>query len=1136
MTNSLRASDAVRDRIVGLTDGSLNQTIYTGAGAGTGKTQALVERIANLVLLAGVQPENIAAVTFTKAAASELRQRVREELERRQAELRESVGGTKLAEALDALDSAFIGTIHSFAQSLVQERPLSIGLPPVFELNDGVQGDTRFDEEWSQWLDEALNDETFSDAVINAQRLGLNQPLGNLKNLALEFHANYDLVERFGELPKPSQADKPDVVLETVRSDLQSAYDLRIHCTNPDDKLLAHLESAVVQTLRWIDEVQAVDSGEENILALTQLPKLASAGGRKGDWDSLANGDSSLKEVRALLKEAQERLEQGRQSLGEATVVPLVNAVSEMVRGYAHNRRSEGLLEFQDLLVLSCELLESDDEVRRYFQRRYTHVLIDEFQDTDPLQLKLAMRLADRQNDSDGTGAPTPGALFVVGDEKQSIYRFRRADLTQLQGLISSLNADRLSLVKNYRSNPGILNWVNEIFDPWMNGPDGAASDLNQAEYTALQPGRDVDDYVTVQKPRVMIAGGPADGNVGVARESESEDLAKLALSVGAGDWELPDKSGDMRKSEYRDLCVLMPRRTALAYLEDAFFKHDVPYVLEGQAPIFESQTVHELSNNLVAIDDPTDQVAIVAALKSVAWGCSDQDLYEWASSNRKFEYARTKYDPEEFEVGSGIHRVATALAGLANYHDTRQTYSTPFLIEQFVRDRHLREIAALSNPNGDRERLIDVIIEMARSLQGSGNGSLREFVRWVSKQTEASVRVAEGALSNTELNAVRVMTVHAAKGLEFPIVALMGLQISASATKGNSIIKEEHGQPIVAVRLGPAGLGIATADFADRSAASREADSAEQVRLAYVAATRAREHLVVSVHRKLGDKTTLAAKIAELDDLNTTSEPFDVSSETSIPQPKPDSTPIDTKPFSLPDRNVWLDDLETVIEQAKYRGYVTPSKLADHRMFPGPKPEDNSESTEWNTSLRGRGGTDVGSAVHGVLQDIDFDDDSNLDNLVAQTVAAYNIPDLKSDVELLVRNVLSSPSVAIATSENSWSEAWVAAEVEQGIEIEGSVDLMVQHEDGSITIIDYKTDRVQGELLEERARGYENQLAGYALVIEKMGMKVRNAVLVFANGGAGDTAREYVIEDLEEAKAAALSKIHDEIRSPISD
>lgn len=1134
MTSSPHASDAVRDRIVGLSDGSLDQTIYAGAGAGTGKTQALVERIANLVLLAGVRPENIAAVTFTKAAASELRQRVREELERRQAESGESAEGRKFSKALDALDSAFIGTIHSFAQSLLQERPLSVGLPPVFELNDGVQGEAIFEEEWSKWLDEALNDETFSDAVINAQRLGLREPLGNLKDLALEFHANYDLVERFGELPKPTQTDKPDLVLEAVRSDLQSAYDLRSYCTNADDKLLTHLESAVLQTLRWIDEVQSADSDEENILALTQLPKLAVGGGRKGDWNSLENGDSSLEEVRALLKEAQVRLEQGRQSLGEATVVPLVNAVSQMVLGYARKRRDEGLLEFQDLLVLSCELLESDDEVRRYFQRRYTHVLIDEFQDTDPLQLKLAMRLTDRMNDSKETSAPTPGALFVVGDGKQSIYRFRRADLTQLEGLIWSLNADRLSLVKNYRSNPEILSWVNEIFEPWMNGPEGTVPDPNQAEYTALQPGRD--DYSTVEKPRVMIAGGPADGNTGIARESESEDLAKLALSVGAGDWDLPDKTGGMRKSDYRDLCVLMPRRTALSYLEDAFFKYDVPYVIEGQAPIFESQTVHELSNNLVAIDDPTDQVAIVAALKSTAWGCSDQDLYEWASVDRKFEYARTTYDPAEFEIDTGIHRVAAALAGLAKYHETRQAYSTPFLIEKFVRDRRLREIAALSNPNGDRGRLIDVIIEMSRSLQRSGNGSLREFVRWISKQAESSVKVAEGALSNSELNAVRVMTVHAAKGLEFPIVALMGLQVGVSAFKGNSITKEELGQPIMAVRLGSADLGIATADFADRSKASKEADSAEQVRLAYVAATRAREHLVVSVHRSGKDKSTLAAKIADWDALNTVSEPFDISSETTSPQPKPNWTPTDAQPFSLDNRKDWFDDLEAVVERAKYRGYVTPSELADHTMFAAPKPEDNTESTEWNTALRGRGGTDVGSAVHGVLQDIDFDDDFNLDELVAQAVEAYNIPDLKNDVALLVRNVLSSPSVAAATGENSWSEAWIAAEVEEGLEIEGSVDLMVQHEDGTITIIDYKTDRVQGEFLEERARGYENQLAGYALVLEKMGMKVRRAVLVFANGGVGDTAREYVVDDLETAKEAALSKIRDEIQSPISD
>ncbi len=1137
MTNSPYESYAVRDRIVGLADGSLNQTIYAGAGAGTGKTQALVERIANLIVLAKVTPDNIAAVTFTKAASSELKQRVREELERRLHKSKIAVEGEALSKALESLDSAFIGTIHSFAQSLLRERPLSVGLPPVFEVYDGVMGDARFDDEWSAWLDDALIDDEFSDAVVNAQRLGLKQPLGNLKDLALELHANYDLVERIGDLAKPLQTDKPKIVLESVQSDLQSAYALCTYCTNPDDKLLRHMNTVVSQTLRWIEEALESGTDEDCILALTQIAKLSAGGGRKGDWDSLPDGESSLEEARAILKASQATLESGRQSLGEATVVPLVNSVSKMVLSYAQKRRAEGLLEFQDLLVLSCELLESDSEVRKYFQKRYTHVLIDEFQDTDPLQLKLAMRLSDRNIGSDGNGAPTPGALFVVGDGKQSIYRFRRADLTQLQGLVKSLGAENLSLIKNYRSNPEILEWVNVIFDPWMNAPEGTAQDPNQSVYVGLQPGRD--DYLTAENPRVMVTGGPSDGTVVVARESESQDIARLALSVGAGDWPLPDGKSGTRVSDYRDLCVLMPRRTALSHLENAFFESDVPYVLEGQAPIFESQTIHELSNNLVAIDDPTDQVAIVAALKSAAWACSDQDLYEWASAKRKFEYARKKYTADEFESGSGSKKIALALIELAKYHANRQRISTPYLIEQFIRDRRLREVAALSNPDGDRERLMDLFIEMSRSLQRTGNGSLREFVRWISRQAEASVRVAEGALANSEVNAVRVMTVHASKGLEFPIVALMGLQVNPSAPKGNSITKEELGEPVMAVRLGSTKLGLATADYETKATESKQADSAEQVRLAYVGATRAREHLIVSVHRSATDKSSLAAKIAEYDDSNNIQTEFTLPSGQSDERDTSEHKSAQIDPYSISSRASWNGDLEKLKDKAKYRGYVTPSELADHSMFtgpkPAPKPEDNAEATELHTARRGRGGTDVGSAVHGVLQDIDFDDHSSLEDLARLAAVDYAIPELQDDITQLVKNVLASPSVAGATSSNSWSEAWVAAEIEDGIEIEGSVDLMIQHDDQSITIIDYKTDRVQGELLKERAKGYENQLAGYVLVLEKMGMKVRDAVLVFADGGKDGSASEHFIEDLTSAKTAAKAAVIKKITADIS-
>ena len=1140
-------SDSARDRIVGMADGSLTETIYAGAGAGTGKTQALVERIANLVTRGGVRPENIAAITFTVAAASELRQRVREELEKRLEQARaahgeEAADESALSSALESLDSAFIGTIHSFAQSLLRERPLDVGLPPVFELLDGVQGDTRFDEEWDEWLDGALSQAEFSEAVISAQQLGLRSPLATLRDLAGELHASYDLVERIGVLPQPNGSIDPRVFLSSVRSDLATAVNLREHCVNPDDLMLNHLDTGIVLAVSWIDETLDSDTDEECVLALTQLQKLSFSGGRKGDWGSLAGGDSSLDEVRALLKAAQLTLDSGRQSLGEATIVPLINAVAKMVLGYADKRRAEGLLEFQDLLVLSCQLLTDSREAREYFQARYTHILIDEFQDTDPLQLKLAMLLADRAyrpgrvnrgaNESKGR-VPTPGALFVVGDGKQSIYRFRRADLAQLQTLIDSLGAQRLSLSTNYRSDPEILTWVNAIFGPWMNGTltSGASErDPNQAEYEPLKAGRP--EGGSTEIPRVMIMGGVADGNVDVAREAEAEDLAQLALDVGAGRWALVDRDGGAYTSSFRDLCVLLPRRTALPGLEAAFIEHKVPYVLEGQAPVFESQTFHELSNNLAAIDDPTDQVAIVAALKSNAWACSDQDLYEWARSGHRFEYARVRHKTAEFDEGSGVRKVADALSGIAEFHDQRQEQSTPHLIERFVRARRLRVVAALMDPTGDRERLIDLFIEMSRSLQRSGNGSLREFVRWLSRQAEAKVRVAEGALSDNELDAVRVMTIHAAKGLEFPIVALAGLQVNASAPKGSSIVKEEHSRPVLAVKIGSQKLGLSTSNYEAMAEADKDADEAELVRLAYVGATRAREHLVVSVHRTGRQANTLAGKISEFADLNDGLwEKFragsPVKEDTAGAKESKDPVP---ETVSMDDREKWIRETSEAVLTASKRGYVTPSELSDHSMFVAQKPEDNAESTEWNSARRGRGGTDVGSAVHAVLQDVDFGDLSALDDLVRMSADAYSMPDQQENITRLVRNVLESPVVAGATSDNSWREAWVAAEIADGVEVEGSIDLIVRNGDGTVTIVDFKTDRVTGERLIERAKGYEPQLAGYALVVEKLGMKVRECVLVFAEGGSDGRAYEHPIADLDAAKATAIEKIREKV------
>ena len=1116
------------DRITGVAPGSLAQTIYAGAGAGTGKTRALVNRIVSLLLDQSCMPENIVAITFTLSAASELRQRVREELENRLGQARNNSNvedQQKFAQILATIDRAFIGTIHSFAHNLLIERPIDVGLPPVFELMDEIQSVERFQQEWDEWLDSVLDNPEFSQAFMTAQTLGLVSPFKKLRMLADEFHADFDLVQRQGRLTFSEKTASVEKSLRAIKSKFACAMDKRGICANDQNAMAKALDTKISSALSLIDDALQDGPGEDQLSVLTQLktyapsrfkPEQKGQLGGKDDWFD-RSGENVLEEVRGNLRDGFEQLYSILKVIGTNTVVSLSNFVIEMVARYAKRRVQAGTLEFQDLLVLSCQLLKEKD-VRRYFQSRYSHVLIDEFQDTDPLQLELAKILADRGD----AGLPTPGALFIVGDPKQSIYRFRRADLTQLQRLVKSLGAEELSLSTNYRSRPEILDWVNSIFELWMGGVDH--SDPNQAQYERLKAGRS--DNRTGDTPRVMVMNGEH-GNVYSARVAEAEDISRLALNVGAGSWIIEDKNGDEYQSTYRDLCILIPTRTGLPALETAFITHGVPYVIEGKSAIFRSQLFHELNNNLTAIDDPTDQVAIVAALKSRAWGCSDRDLFEWDQLGYKFEYAHERVHTNRFAEGAGASRVATALSGLAHFHDNRHKHSTPYIVEWFIRDRRFRELSELLGPARENITLLDLFVEMARKLQSSGGGSLREFVRWLSSQAEKDTRITEGVFSTDEINAVRVMTIHSSKGLEFPIVVLAGLQAEPSSSDNNSYIREHpQGNSVsIGVKLGAEELGLVTENWDEEKQLDVAAGKAEKIRLIYVAATRAKEYLFVSLHRGQGYSAArdIASRL-ESEDIST--EMFAVdSSNMRGSNAFPPTLYVDAEKYSMSSRENWIVDLETAISTGSKRGYVTPSRLADHTIFTTPKPEDNLESTEWNATRTGRGGTDVGSAVHDVLEKVEFKEHSNLNDLVNRAIDTYSIPELYEDVMTLVRNILNTPIILEAKSLRIQREAWVAAEIEPEIEIEGFIDLLIHNKDGTITIVDYKTDQLKGQKAQRLVEGYEPQLGAYALVLKKLGFDVDRAVLVFADGADDGSALEYTIPDLEMAKRSALNK-----------
>ena len=360
---------------------------------------------------------------------------------------------------------------------------------------------------------------------------------------------------------------------------------------------------------------------------------------------------------------------------------------------------------------------------------------------------------------------------------------------------------------------------------------------------------------------RVRILGGENDSaSVDEVREEEGEAIALVAAEFGAGLHSVRDGDGTIRPSSFRDLCILMPRRTALSSLERNLQDAGIPYVLQGESQLFETQEFRDMLNCLSAIDDPTDQVAVVGALRSPAFGCSDVDLWDWAASGCGFDYGDSV--PE-----TGLY-VGECLADLARYHRLRNRATTPELIETFVRDRMLRELAALGEDWSQRHRRIDLISEMARSVQRSGRYSLREFVDWLRSRQSLGERMIESAPSIIGNDAVRVMTIHGAKGLEFPGVVITGLNSSPVNRRGETVFDTDPEAPVgVAIGLGSGRSRFETAGYETIAEKKKQIGEAEAVRLMYVAATRARDHLFVSLYRKDGDKSTLAAKLAEYAD-----------------------------------------------------------------------------------------------------------------------------------------------------------------------------------------------------------------------------------------------------------------------------
>lgn len=1113
---------------------ALDRNLFVEAGAGTGKTTALVRRVVRLVATGHLaEIRQLAAITFTEAAAAELRDRIRTALEvaadpASPSDL-DDAGRDRCRHAAAHIDEAVITTLHGFAQRILAEHPVAARLPPAFEVDEGIPAELEFVRRWQAFVDELVGDPELTEVLRVGATLDLLLP-----RLAEVARALKDRWDRLA--PPPPAAGGPGVDLGAVATGaaaVLAAYDAvaELHAPHAgaDDGLAVHVEEHVLPLRDALADAAATGDPLE-ILRVLDTAELPTAGNR-GLATRWGSDKATIKE---LLAEARDRARGLLDGLRTQVIARLTPELVRFTLEWADERRRSGRLHFHDLLVLARDLLWRDAGVRRALAQRWSVLVVDEFQDTDPLQVELVFALAAA--DPDRLPATWqdielgPGRVLVVGDPKQSIYRFRGAD-PGLWNRTRALFGEEgvVGLTQNFRSVQPVLDWVNRVFEQLIGAGDGDV----QPSYAALTPHRTTLDA----GHQVLFIGGPSTDRAATVRLREAEEIALAVTTLRASGHQVVDDRpgaapGACRPMRYDDVAVLVPTRAPIGALERALDDHDIPYRIESRSLVWRTDAVREVLNLLTAADNPADDVAVVAALRSPAFACTDPELLEWRTAGGRWDHtapAPASLPPD--------HPVAAAMATLRAWHDERHWQPVDAIVDRVIAERRLIELTMAQRRPRDHWRRLRFVADQARAFVEAGGASLSEFLSWAALQVEEGAAAVETVVAEPDDDAVRVLTVHGAKGLEFPVVVLAGLANGRSPTL-TDVAWTDAGPEVMVTAYG-GGRRFATAGWADATQDARAFDEAEAIRLLYVAATRARDTLIVSLHHPRRVSGSLIARLYPV--VAGTQEQWAPSPP---PAPlalfRPDTPP----PRTAAARAAWRSGHEAALAAARRGLAVSPTGLAhggpdgpggpdepDDDAAPpaGPEPPAGDHPVEAALGARpaGRGGTAVGRAVHRVLEHVDLGGTGPIDPaaiaaLAAGAAAAEGLPagDAATVAELAASALGSAALTEARRAGRFWREVPLVVPVGDRV-LEGFVDLLYERPGGSLVVVDWKTDRARTpQEIDRSLARYRTQGAAYALALgAATGRPVAEVRFVFCRSG-GEPAVERTITDLASARA----------------
>jgi ATP-dependent helicase/nuclease subunit A len=1063
-----------------------SRSFIVEASAGTGKTTVLTRRMLHCVLESGssgapVPLSRLCAITFTEKAAGEMKIRLRQEFERRAAA--PDPLGRRARQALLDLESASISTFHAFAVALLKERPVEAGLDPRFTALDEIQGEILFREVWDFWLKRVLDER--SPALEQALRAGLGLDALRSAASALRRHAH---AIRNLALPAPPT----DEELQQRRSEMRRVgLAFLARCLDPSDKLATPFEDA----LAWLADPQGKG-----------VPQKGGAKGAAGKWEG---GKPTVESAREFLSAAVDFRTQMRLLPAQRALDAIVRLiVNDFLPEWERQKRARGYLDFDDQLWCACELLSSSSSARAEFQNRYAALLVDEFQDTDPVQWKIIRLLAAPSGDSDAVpGMIAGGRLFIVGDPKQSIYRFRGADIETYSEVTSAkaredLDLALLELTSNFRSVPAILDFVDEAFRAAMAaGPDKSY----QPRYLAFD-GRGARDGGPGGVAVHLLGdrneeGDPAGGGPDFS-ERESERIARLIASIpGNADWQVQTGS-TWRNPRLRDVAILLPVLTHADDLEDALRAVGIPYVLEGGKFYYARSEVCSAIMVLRAISNPNDRVALYGALRSIFFGLSDEDLLRAKMDGQPFDYR------EEVPAGCSLHHPFQILRALHRHRHERTASET---LEHLLRDTGGRETLA---PRGIQSLAnLNKLVRTMRSLQQ--NSTFSEVVELIRSMDEEGMAESESRIMEEHSDAVRILSIHRAKGLDFPIVIVAGLGIQRQSRRPE-FLSDPHGLGTYGLHLGSKEAGMQTPGWNDLVERDKEREDAELTRLLYVALTRARDHLILSTHgrgKKLRDtgpwahafdKTRLKPLAEFLPRLGREGYPgvrwLDPDSlPGKMAQPASDGAPAD---------GAWSERLAAEYEELDRLLSSTP---AARRLLAVTASEEMPGEVAAIDTPRDRA-VRLGIAFHRAMNALDFAKSPDAEALAREAGSRQQLDEESCRMLMeMIHTSLGSDLItrarqALSDGRRIFKELpFVRALSRDAEEIqEGNIDLLFEETDGWV-LVDYKTDHVAEGWNSESplAQKYEGQIKAYAAAMKSLGIEVRSAWLLLARTGA---------------------------------